>query len=293
MSAMARRPRRFPWLAFLAGVLLGVVAGLVYAWFIDPVRYTDVGPNMLDDASRREYLALIADAYQHDGDLDRAQRRLALMDLDDVSAFAAEEADAALLAGENPARVRSLTTLAEALGGAPRAASVFSGTPVPTSVPGASLPPTEPPEPTPEASPTPGITPTPTLVTPSPTPDLFPRTEMSLSAREIVCEEGAAAGRIEVMVLDGDGAGIPGVEVQVVWGGGQESFFTGLKPERGLGYADYQMQPGETYSLTLVGRSDPVAGLSAGVCTTDSGAESVPGYRLTFTPRTAGAGEGF
>lgn len=292
MSAMARRSRRFPWLAFVAGVLLGAVAGLVYAWFFNPVTYTDVAPSLLDDASRREYLVLVADAYLYDGDLERAQRRLARLGLEDVSAFAAEEADAALLAGEDPRRVRSLATLAEALGAAPQAASVFSGTLVPTSAPGTSLPATEPPEPTPDASPTPGFTPTPTLVTPSPTPDLFPRAEMSLSEREITCEEGGAAGRVEVMVLDGTGAGIPGAEVQIVWGGGQETFFTGLKPEMGPGYADFQMQPGETYTLTLTGRAEPVAGLSAGTCTTESGAESVPGYRLTFTPRSEDAGEG-
>ena len=35
---------------------------------------------------------------------------------------------------------------------------------------------------------------------------------------------------------------IEGQEIIVSWSGGEESFFTGLKPEISDGYADFQMQ---------------------------------------------------
>lgn len=287
---MARRSPRSAWLPLAAGLLMGLVAGLIYAWFVDPVTYTDVSPDRLNPEDQQEYVQLVADAYLHDLDLARARLRLERLGAGSATLLVAEQADAALLRGEDPARVRSLATLAEALGGAPVAAGVFSGTSVPTSPPQTALPRASAvgaqPSPTPEPSATP------TLVTPSPTPDRFPQRELILTAREVVCEDGASPPRIEVYVLDEQGEGIPGVPVLAEWAGGQETFFTGLKPEAGPGYADLDVEPDQTYTLTLVERGEPVVGLTTAACTTPSGSAATPGYRLTFTPSGSAAAPG-
>ncbi len=58
---------------------------------------------------------------------------------------------------------------------------------------------------------------------------------------------------IMIYLQDEEGKGLPGVEVKV-WGSqGEDGFFTGLKPERGLGYADYAApSPGE-YRVEIAG----------------------------------------
>lgn len=284
---MPDQTSRFPWIALAAGLLIGLVAGLLYAWVFNPVEYTDVSPDRLNADDQQAYVLLVAEAYMQDRDVERARRRLERLDLGSATDLAAAEADDALLRGEDPMRVQALATLAEALGAAPLAADVFSGTAVPTATPGT-------PEPTPTDTlepviPTDSPTLTPTLVIPTTTPDLFPQTELGLLDRQITCEGGNAAGRIEVTVRGDDGQGIPAVEVVVAWAGGEEHFFTGLKPEIGPGYADFQMAENQLYTLTLVDRAAPVSGIDSTPCTTEAGGTSLPTYRLTFTPTGDGA----
>jgi hypothetical protein len=59
------------------------------------------------------------------------------------------------------------------------------------------------------------------------------------------------------------GGGRSWVEVIVNWDGGEEHF-SGLKPELGLGYADFAIF-GTTYSLRLTERGEPVTDLVLGV----------------------------
>jgi hypothetical protein len=65
---------------------------------------------------------------------------------------------------------------------------------------------------------------------------------------------------IQVVTLDRGGAPIPGVEILVEWAGGQEHFFTGLKPELGAGYGDFVMAAGETYAVHPANSPAAVAG---------------------------------
>jgi len=83
-------------------------------------------------------------------------------------------------------------------------------------------------------------------------------------------------------VLDASGEGVPGVEALVIWDEGQDRFFTGLKPELGLGYADFTMEPGTLYSLQLRHAALPITNLSSAPCEAEAG-ESYPGsLQLTF-----------
>jgi hypothetical protein len=69
---------RGPWY-LLTGVILGLVAGLVYGWVIQPVGGQNVVPSALEPGYIAEYRILIAQAYTVDRDLVRAKARLDLL----------------------------------------------------------------------------------------------------------------------------------------------------------------------------------------------------------------------
>ena len=284
---MQQRNTRFPWIALFIGLVLGLMTGLYYAWFVNPVTFVNIAPDQLSVEDQREYIQLIADAYLQEQDIGRARERLAVLGVRDVAELVSVQADSALLRGADTGQVRALSTLAEALGGQPLAADVFSGTVQPTSET-AEI--TRVPTGTPTTTATPEAqqpTATPTLETPTATPVLFPETELSLVELEEICVEGPTAGRIEVYVRrddEEDAAGVPGIEVQVAWENGQDTFYTGLKPGIDPGYADFVMEAEQRYQLTLVGLSEPVVGLESSGCRTTEGRTSIPSYRLLFVP---------
>ena len=272
---------RFPWIALSAGFLLGLIGGLIYAWFLNPVKWVDVAPNRLNAQDQQTYILLVSEAYLQDFNLARAQARLQSLGVHDIAGLVATQADSAFLRGDDNHQVYALTVLAEALGAQPLAAAVFSGTASPTSMP----PPvmiTLPPPPSSTPTDTPAPTPTPFVATPTPTVPAV--ADLALLSLQAVCEEGRAAGRIEVYVYDEIGEGIPAVRVTVSWGASQEVFFTGLKPDVDLGYADFQMEADQVYSVALDQLAEPVTGLSASACTTPDGQSSMLTYQLVFAP---------
>lgn len=67
------------WFLFLIVVLLGVGIGLLYGWEFNPVKYVDTTPAKLRSDYQTDYVLMVAEAYQADGDLDLAARRLAVL----------------------------------------------------------------------------------------------------------------------------------------------------------------------------------------------------------------------
>ena len=74
---MASRKAR--WLAFFAAIAVGVGIGLYYGWVISPVSYVDTAPNTLRDDYKADFVLMVAEAYQSDGDLESTKRELALV----------------------------------------------------------------------------------------------------------------------------------------------------------------------------------------------------------------------
>lgn len=68
-----------------------------------------------------------------------------------------------------------------------------------------------------------------------------------------LCDNTANGGLLRVYVRDRLGAGVPGVQVTIIWSGGKDTFFTGFKPNVDPGYADFQMEPGQRYQIELPG----------------------------------------
>jgi hypothetical protein len=75
---------------------------------------------------------------------------------------------------------------------------------------------------------------------------------------------------------------MPGIKIVITWDGGEEGFFTGLKPELGDGYADYLMTPNITYTVQLASGSDVATGVSAPTCQASDGGTFLGGIKLTF-----------
>jgi hypothetical protein len=67
------------WFGFLLAVLVGIAAGLYYGWVINSVKYVDAAPSSLRSDYRADYVLMVAEAYQAEGDLALAARRLALL----------------------------------------------------------------------------------------------------------------------------------------------------------------------------------------------------------------------
>jgi len=273
----------------LLTAVVGLTAGLYYAWVVNPVRYVRTAPASLRLDFQEDYLALIASAYAATGDLLRAQTRLALLpDLRAAEELAAL-AQRRKAAGRPEAEVQALARLAAALGERP-ATRVAATTPLAATLtshaPGLGTP-----SPTATRTNTPAPT---TALTPTPKPTLLatatatPRPSYSLLTREKVCDASLSPPLIQVEALDAQGAPAPGAEALVVWDEGQDHFFTGLKPELGLGYGDFAMQVGTRYTVQLVGSQELVTGLKSESCLTP-GAPAFPGsWVLRYQQNVAG-----
>ena len=81
---------------------------------------------------------------------------------------------------------------------------------------------------------------------------------------------------VKVAIVDG------ARQVGMEWSGGEEHFFTGLKPELGHGYADYRMTAGTEYALSLSAGGTRITGLSAPPCLDASGNPYPGGLHLEF-----------
>lgn len=132
--------------------------------------------------------------------------------------------------------------------------------------------------------PTATFTPPPTFTiepTSTPTPTLTPGQPFNLVQKQIVCNPNLEQPLIQVQVHNASGDPIAGVEGFVFWEGGSDQFFTGFKPEMGMGYADYVMKQTLIYTIQLV-NGEPVRDLAVNQCTNASGDQYWGGWLLVF-----------
>jgi len=283
------------YLFLVTGLMLGIGIGLLIAWGLSPVQYIDTTPASLRIDFKDDYRYMIASAYTASGDLPRAQARLGTLgDGDSVKTLGAQ-AQRMLAENISMDRIRILANLSEAIQTQPTASAV-STVSQPTS-PILT-------EPSSEESPTPIVntpatsaeivTPEPTSTsaledTPPPlptaiftatsrptrTPTPTPGAPFALANQSTFCEP-TQPGLLQIYLVDGAFKPVAGAELVITWFGGEEHFFTGLKPEIGFGYADYQMTENIEYALSLSGGGTRVTGLKAPPCT-DSNNKSYPG----------------
>lgn len=306
------RDERGPWY-LLTGLILGAALGLVYAWLVAPREYSDTSPASLKAGFKDQYRVQIASAYLANGNLARASARLDLLKDEDSVQALAEQAQRALAEGASPRDVQALGVLAVAMG---------QDTPpaIPPLTPAASQSPPASPSLSPDSSLTPsgtealpasaestltppagsetsgtavaagtdGIatavrtlgaigTPLPTR-TPTPTP----KAPFVLKDQTLSCDRNPGGPLLMVLAEDSAGRPLPGVEAILTWDAGEDHFFTGLKPELGLGYADFLMEPGTVYSLRLADGGQPVSDLTAAECEAAGGKRYWGSWLLVF-----------
>jgi hypothetical protein len=309
--------KRGPWY-LLTGLAIGIAMGLLYAWVFQPVKYVDTVPASLRADFKDQYRALIAAAYLGNGDLLRARARLDLLKDENMFRALSEQAQRTLAQQGPDADARALGLLAIALGQAPPGPAIAITqqrlTPLaqPTRTDSALLPsetaapvasqPTETsialgtgqqtqlptPAPTIEsaalasplaasASPPPTSTPRPTL-----TFTATPGGPFILLSQEKLCDTPLDVPLVQIEALDRFNNPVAGALVIVTWAGGEDRFFTGLKPEKGAGYADFAPETGTLYTLRLGENGELVTDLAGLMCTPTSGAPYWGAWLLKF-----------
>jgi hypothetical protein len=99
--------------------------------------------------------------------------------------------------------------------------------------------------------------------------------------RQIICDN-ATSGLLQIELRDREGYPAPGVQIDVTWDGGSDTFFTGLKPAISTGYADFQMTPGISYDLEVGNGGERLNAISAPECTDANGSSFPGGLKLVF-----------
>lgn len=289
------REERGPWY-LLTGLVIGAIIGLVYAWRIAPVKYVDTSPATLRQDFKEQYRALIAEAYSADNDLARAQARLNLLKDPNSAQTVAIQAQQALSEGRPVAEAHALGLLAVALSQNDNStagpleslvpttpAPIESETPFPiTATPSLTRPPVTP-SPRSVISATLPATEAVITLLPSLTPTPTSGAPFVLSGEpKQVCDVTLKRPLIMVEAKDAAGQPVPGVEVLVTWSGGEDHFFTGLKPEQGPGYGDYVMTQNVTYTVHVADGGQQVPGLETSQCQGSGGSQFLGSWSLVF-----------
>jgi hypothetical protein len=291
-----KNDRRGSWY-LLTGVVIGVALGLIYSWVISPVEYVDAPPYALRADFKDEYRALVAAAYLYSNDLLRAKDRLAQLKDDESAQTVAIQAQRALAEGQPEGEVKALGILAMALGdgAVPVASSVVPTQKMiftPTVSAATSTPLIQQQTTSPDVLQQ--VTPTQTSTKPVPQSanTLEPASTATstptqgaaflLGETKLLCNLDQSQPLIMVEIQDSAGQPVPSIELVVTWDEGEDHFFTGLKPELGLGYADFLMTPGVVYSLRPIDSGQTVGDLSAAECLSDDGSRYWGSWMLTF-----------
>ena len=267
----------------LVGIVVGLILGLLLTWQIWPVEYYNTDPIDLRQAHKDDYVVMIAAAYAQDRDLGMASLRLGQLGLED-----AKQSVLGLFQrygeGGYSGETRSLAQLAYDLGVTdvallpyiqePTATPEPTQTEVPTTAP---VPTVTPAEPTPTATAAPAEA-TATATQPPPTPTFTPTTPPQdtptptvasdfdyqvVEQSDLGCSSDRDGDYILVYLRDENDRGVAGVKLVVKGPGVEDSFFTGLKPEIGPGFADYLVMAAGSYTVQAAeGRSQVTQGLS-------------------------------
>lgn len=279
----------------IIGLAIGLGLGLFYTWQVDPIIERNTRPDKLREEDQINYVIGIGLDYAYTGDLNRAYGLLAEVEPGkDPFQIAADTVCVLTRQGQvqTSADIQAIRDLISVFQGQPDVQAncdlaVFA-TPI-------ALTPTvtvDVPNPTPSSAPIATKTATPEIpvvvetipVNPEATlPDVGG--QMDVASQRQFCNADNP-GMLEIYVQEETSIQIPGVLIEVRWAGvgGQQTqrFYTGLKPERGLGFADFKMESGVAYFVSLPDFGITTERLVASTDVCQSGA--VVSYEIYFRP---------
>jgi hypothetical protein len=306
------------WVGVLAGIVIGLLVGLWLGHDTQLAEDYAVALANLEEQRREDYIVLVSALYALEGDLTRAEDRLARLNEEDTAQLVADLAVKYIEGDKSLEVAQDLATLAHALGAGDEVvlAYVITPTHTPTSVPTATNTPlpaptsTETPRPTtsPTAMPTalPTSTPTPVPPTPTSTPVptlrplrwdarldtwLYPPVRLEPAAAEpgqtywrlIVAEwrspdESGVGPYIYISTIDETGNPVAGQRV-FVDNGGRTVLVTEYKAGTDYGVTFPMYGTLGAYTCHVEGLSDRVVGLGLGEV---KGDKTHTAFRLVF-----------
>lgn len=250
------------WGVVVVGFLLGLVGGLIVTWFVVPLEYYDTYPPMMDAAYRQDWARMVAWSYALEGDWQRTQTRLVDLAPAEVRVAASDVLEQAIAGGRSATVLQRLAELAAAYGASSPAVSIYVQDGSPPEIVATPLP-----EPTatrpvatsttapmrlPTATPRPTLTPT--MTASAPITDAVP---LRVISQTLTCDPAPfiavsltlsrtveVRGREQQEIVE-----LPMREVWLIWSDGADRAITGFQPEKGLGYADFEVVPGRSYNL--------------------------------------------
>ncbi len=175
-------------LLVILGLAAGMALGLLFGWVVWPVEFVDTSISDLAPEYKDEYALMVASAYVSDGNVERAQARLAHLEVPNINVWLSAQIDNYITGNRDEGDIQALAALADALGvtspnmlaylatdtPVPTDTPLPTPTPLPTDTPTATpVPPTDTPVPTDTAEPT--ETAVPATDTPEPTPTNTPK----------------------------------------------------------------------------------------------------------------------
>ena len=250
----------------LTGLILGLILGIVYSWVISPVSQVDTHPSLLRTDYKDIYRLLISRAYQANNNLPRAEARLNLLGDDEPALALAAQAQRFLAEGGDHEMAVILANLSAAL----QSSEVTENSPVPPPGTAAATNSSENTEENGENDPG-----TPSTFTQEPVSSQTPPPTESLpfilQDSSPICDPTLGESLIQIVATNNSGDGIPGVAIQISLGTDPiEIFYTGLKPELGLGYADFSAEPGLTYQVEIPDSGLIISGIEVPTCQNES-----------------------
>ena len=245
--------------AALASLVVGGVLGLLITWVLWPVEFKNADPADLRQSLKDDYVRMISLAYEADGNRDLAQRRLVALNLTNPAQTFNDLIEREIRNANDPATQDALIHLSQALGFKPPytalrpAPSPRGGTPVTVAV----------------------------VATPAASVPSF----QLVGHTQLTCADEPESAYLKFFVRDPTGHDLPNLAIEIRGKDILETIYTGLKPERGIGYADYEAAPG-TYSVTILNsQTETFANLVIGEmpanCRADRGV-TPRGWKLVF-----------
>jgi hypothetical protein len=270
----------------IVGLMLGLVGGLIFTWFVMPITYYNTYPPLLSQRYRQDWIRMTVWTYGLEGNWDRTEVRLLNMPASEVRAGAVDVLEEAVAQGQPLAVLQRLASLASAYGADNPAVTIYVEDGAAPTPAGDLVEDSPPVVVTASAVATKPVVPTATLTpVPLPSPTFTPDPDLPSSPFEIVtqtlgCEPSPKLavsleisrtveerGRETVELVEQ-----PQRELWLLWEGGADRALTGFKPELGLGYADFTLEPGRAYNLYVDSPTGlPVLTVQAAPCTPQDG----------------------